>query len=64
MTWHIVSPDYLRSACGRFDLFKGYDRGDGRRWVLIDAERGTVRRFEGAADAEIEAWELIKGASK
>lgn len=64
MTWEIVSDTFLRSKCGRFDLMLGHDRGDGRRWVLIDAELGTVRRFDCTAAADIEAWKLIKGAKK
>jgi hypothetical protein len=61
MTWLVLSDGSARSACGRFDVLRG-DPGD---WVLVDAEAGTVRRFDTAAAAKVVAQQLTrKGASK
>ena len=58
MTWHTLSDGSLRSACGRWDIFSTPSRPDGFRWLLVDAERGTVERFVMLTAATVKAVEL------
>lgn len=51
MKWHTLSDGSLRSDCGRFDILNAY-RGT---WVLVDAEAGTVQRYDRSALAVLAA---------
>lgn len=66
MTWQTLSDGSLRSACGRFDVLSTPNRSDGFRWLLVDAERGTVERFVILTAATVKAVELTsnKGGGK
>lgn len=48
LVWSEQSPDFWRSACGRFDVFKSADTGE---FVALDWDAGRTHRSAGVGAA-------------